>query len=58
MLWKLQKQDEYERSLASYGDRIVLVDWLKPDPIAILRTGCIVCFLHHGGSNSYHEALA
>ena len=56
---QLQKQDEYELcGLASYGDRIVLVDWLKPDPIAILRTGCVVCFVHHSGSNSYHEARA
>ncbi|KAI0687509.1 hypothetical protein C8Q76DRAFT_788342 [Earliella scabrosa] len=59
VLWKLQKQDNYElRGLASYGDRIVLVDWLRRDPIAILRTGYVVCFVHHGGSNSYHEALA
>ena len=59
VLWKLQKQDEYELpGLASYGDRIMIVDWLKPDPIAIMRTGSVVCIVHHGGSNSYHEALA
>ena len=59
VLWKLQKRDQYELpGLESYGDRIRTVDWLKPDPISILKTGNIVCFVNHGGSNSYHEALS
>ncbi|KAK4684396.1 hypothetical protein P7C73_g5781, partial [Tremellales sp. Uapishka_1] len=35
-----------------------IVQWLDVDPIALLRTGHVVCVVNHGGSNSYHEALA
>lgn len=37
--------------------RIRIVEWLSVDPLAILETGHVVCAVHHGGSNSFHEAL-
>ena len=61
VLWKLQKQSSYELEgvdADSVGDRLRIVEWLKPDPVAILKTGKVVCFVNHGGSNSYHEGLA
>ncbi|PVH87699.1 glycosyltransferase family 1 protein [Cadophora sp. DSE1049] len=38
--------------------RIRIVEWLSVDPLAILQTGLIACSVHHGGSNSFHEALS
>ena len=32
-------------------------EWLSVDPVAVLQSGCVVCSVHHGGSNSFHEAL-
>lgn len=66
VLWKLKadesSQDEDDHMvLASLGGKIqkgrVRIDsWLKADPVALLETGNIVCFVHHGGANSYFEA--
>jgi hypothetical protein len=37
--------------------RVKVEEWLSVDPLAVLRSGHVVCAVHHGGSNSYHEAL-
>lgn len=37
--------------------RIHIVDWLKADPISILKSGNIICSIHHGGASSYNEAI-
>ncbi|WWC92123.1 uncharacterized protein L201_007077 [Kwoniella dendrophila CBS 6074] len=63
VLWKLKKFGQFnlpseELSEAEKNDQIKIVDWLKPDPLAILNSGQIVAFVNHGGSNSYHEGLA
>ncbi|WRT70539.1 uncharacterized protein IL334_007537 [Kwoniella shivajii] len=59
VLWKLQKQSEFTiNSHESENDRIKIVEWLKPDPLSVLKTGNVICFVNHGGSNSYHEGLA
>lgn len=62
VLWKLSKKGGFkvgskvEKEL--YGDRLKIVDWLRPEPVELLRSGKIGVVVHHGGSNSYHEALA
>lgn len=38
-------------------DRIRIVDWLKADPVSILATGHISCFVNHGGANSFFEGV-
>ncbi|KAL2069622.1 hypothetical protein VTL71DRAFT_14301 [Oculimacula yallundae] len=38
--------------------RVRIVEWLSVDPSAILETGLVACAVHHGGSNSFHEALS
>ncbi|WWD08485.1 hypothetical protein V865_006597 [Kwoniella europaea PYCC6329] len=59
VLWKLQKYGHFViNDGQDQEDRLKIVDWLKPDPLAILKTGNVVCFVNHGGSNSYHEGLA
>lgn len=52
-----------EKSLGSIAaerssGRIRIAEWLSVDPLAILETGLIACSVHHGGSNSFHEALS
>jgi hypothetical protein len=37
--------------------RVKIMEWMSVDPLAVLQTGHIVCSVHHGGSNSFHEAL-
>jgi hypothetical protein len=56
VLWKLQKFGEYDVKVDH--ERLRIVSWLKADPYAVLATGQVVCSINHGGSNSYHEALA
>jgi hypothetical protein len=37
--------------------RVRVEEWLSVDPVAVLQSGHVVCSVHHGGSNSFHEAL-
>jgi hypothetical protein len=66
ILWKLKadksSQDQDEHMVATTlgkeieNGRVKIESWLKADPIAILGTGNIVAYVHHGGANSYFEA--
>jgi hypothetical protein len=47
----------YELSKDIASGRVRILDWLSVDPLALLQSGHIVCSVHHGGSNSFHEAL-
>lgn len=68
IMWKLAKQSPYEvkePGCAIYDllaqdfklDIIRIYEWIKPDPISILQSGHIACSIHHGGANSYFEAV-
>ncbi|TVY46445.1 Glycosyltransferase sdnJ [Lachnellula occidentalis] len=48
--------DEISYELAT--GRVKVLEWLSVDPLAVLQTGRVVCSVHHGGSNSFHEALS
>ena len=37
--------------------RVRILEWLSVDPLSVLENGQILCSVHHGGSNSFHEAL-
>lgn len=39
------------------NDRVKVLSWLPVEPISVLQSGRVVCMVHHGGSNSYHEAI-
>ncbi|KAK7957842.1 Glycosyltransferase sdnJ [Apiospora saccharicola] len=69
VLWKLTKRGNYgaaekgsrvhsvlEEELDS--DRVRIVPWLHPEPPAILAEASIVCAVHHGGANSFLEAVS
>lgn len=52
--YELPLSEELERKWAG---RLKIVEWMEVDPVAVLNTGKIGLAIHHGGSNSYHEAL-
>ncbi|KAK7418134.1 hypothetical protein QQX98_004109 [Neonectria punicea] len=39
------------------ADQVRIVSWAVAEPIAILQTGHVVCSVHHGGANSFNEAI-
>lgn len=62
VLWKLKTEDDITEALSIIADdiqsgRVRIEGWLQAPPIAILTSGRIACMVHHGGSNSYHEAI-
>ncbi|GAB0136192.1 hypothetical protein EsDP_00004504 [Epichloe bromicola] len=68
-LWKLrayqqcppsEKSDQEAHDILGVylkEDRVRMVDWLDASPLSLLETGHIVCTVHHGGANSYNEAV-
>lgn len=54
ILWKLRKYKKYD--FEPNEERIRVVEWLDADPTSILPH--VIAVINHGGSNSYHEALA
>lgn len=62
ILWKLKTKDDLGDALSVIAreiqeNRVRIEPWLPAQPIAILTAGNVVCMVHHGGSNSYHEAI-
>lgn len=70
ILWKMVREhepgvpgdDKTDPALACLHsaietDSVRIEPWLYADPIAILESGLVVCMVHHGGANSYHEAI-
>lgn len=67
VLWKLPKHpfdkegvyDTAIEPLRAYMqvDRVRVQPWFDVEPMAMLETGRIVCSVHHGGANSWYEAI-
>ncbi|KAK4498333.1 hypothetical protein PRZ48_010991 [Zasmidium cellare] len=68
VLWKLNRLGHFDvfaqgsrihRILGEYlsRDRIRIVEWITADPSSILASPNVVCAIHHGGANSYNEAI-
>ncbi|KAK8032222.1 hypothetical protein PG990_001956 [Apiospora arundinis] len=63
VLWKFQKAGTYSDDMFSVGKkhlesgRLRMVSWLDASPAALLKTGDIKAFVHHGGAGSYHDAI-
>ncbi|KAI1845887.1 hypothetical protein JX265_011218 [Neoarthrinium moseri] len=68
VLWKLTKRGNYavEPGSRVHGilgdfidqDRVRILPWLTPEPSAILAERNVLCSVHHGGANSFHEAAS
>jgi hypothetical protein len=68
VLWKLKRlqgedRAETDRRIESIlGDQIKdglvrIVEWIQVEPVAIFFSGHVACSIHHGGANSYNEAV-
>ncbi|KAF4591727.1 glycosyltransferase family 1 [Ophiocordyceps camponoti-floridani] len=69
VLWKLKRMDEYGVAEAGHpvfdalagvigSERVrIVIDWLEAEPLSILSSGHVVCAVHHGGANSFYEAV-
>ncbi|KAI0854516.1 glycosyltransferase family 1 protein [Xylaria cubensis] len=63
-LWKQRKTEQLDLSSSSSVDgtldpRIRLIPWLPSTPVACLTASdSVLAYVHHGGSNSFHESLA
>ncbi|KAK0716106.1 hypothetical protein B0H67DRAFT_515661 [Lasiosphaeris hirsuta] len=58
VLWKLQS-DTVPKIPPAIAPRVRIMSWLPGHPAAILTASpSIVAYVHHGGSNSFHEAVA
>ncbi|KAL3263816.1 hypothetical protein ABHI18_001359 [Aspergillus niger] len=67
ILWKLPKHphdedDIYSRSIEPLKKEtdegsVLIRPWFEVEPMAMLQTGQIVCSVHHGGANSWYEAI-
>ena len=68
VLWKLQPDREKEavdwipEALECILDevtegRVRLEEWLPVEPHCILQSGHVCCMVHHGGANSFNEAV-
>jgi UDP:flavonoid glycosyltransferase YjiC (YdhE family) len=68
VLWKIKRTSKYDATSPDSrphsilkdkieSGRVRITNWLVPEPLAILQTGKIACFVHHGGANSYNEAI-
>jgi len=55
VLWKLRYEWETSDAFIDSGS-VRIVPWIQADIIAVLETGKIVAYIHHGGANSYFEA--
>lgn len=64
ILWKFNRNGiDYSTDFLSAldteiaGRRLRIVDWIPGDISALFNSGQIACFVHHGGANSFHEAV-
>lgn len=68
VLWKLKRAGTYDVNSRDCkvhsvlggeltSGRVRITDWLETPPISILKSGNILCSIHHGGANSYYETI-
>ncbi|KAK7047221.1 hypothetical protein VNI00_006887 [Paramarasmius palmivorus] len=64
VLWKLMADGEVQSALEEVigkhveAGKVKVVDWLEAEPYAVLCHPNISCFVHHGGANSFFEAIS
>jgi len=60
ILWKLKGKHEWDTLIESRLDikdrtRFKIVDWIVADPNSIMLHHNVLCYVHHGGANSFFE---
>lgn len=64
IIWRFRKEGEWDEKPALAplkgfikNGRAQVLPWLEIDPTSLLMTGYVDLVVHHGGGNSYHEAV-
>lgn len=66
VLWKLPRAEPQSTSQEGTLEclsteisegRVRTMPWLPVEPICILQSGRVECIVHHGGANTFHEAI-
>jgi hypothetical protein len=66
VLWKLTMVDGINTTATVLSDEIAALvstgrvrvqPWLPVDPASMLESGHIICYVHHGGANSFTESI-
>jgi hypothetical protein len=63
VLWKLKTRGPVGDAIFEIlseelsSERVKIVSWVRAEPGALVRSGLIICSVHHGGANSYYEAV-
>ena len=60
ILWKLQGKRQWDALIESRlgvedRTRFRIVDWIVADPNTIMFHHSVICYVHHGGANSFFE---
>ena len=60
ILWKLKGKHEWDSLIESKLDvkdrnRFKIVDWIVAEPNSIMPHHNVLCYVHHGGANSFFE---
>jgi hypothetical protein len=60
ILWKLRGKHEWDALIEAKLDikdqtRFKILDWFVADPISIMFHQNVLCYVHHGGANSFFE---
>ena len=62
VLWKLRyewrESETFKDVLGTFieSGSVMVIPWIPAEIIAVLETGRIAAYVHHGGANSYFEA--
>lgn len=63
VLWKAKASGDVDRVVRDMvgkeikEGRVKVVAWLDPEPVSVLQHPNVVCTVHHGGANSFFEAV-
>lgn len=55
--WQVDRTVVEMLSSAIQSDQVRIVGWIKAEPGKILMHRNVICSVHHGGANSYYEAV-
>ncbi|KAJ3770738.1 hypothetical protein FB446DRAFT_790233 [Lentinula raphanica] len=65
ILWKLRPEGDVQEVLdecierdADIQERVRVMHWFQTEPFAILQHNKVICSVHHGGANSFFEAVS
>jgi hypothetical protein len=61
VLWKVKLDAEAQKLVqnaigAEFMKRVRIEEWLATEPAELVKSGHVICSVHHGGANTFYEA--